>query len=142
MNPHAETAFVDKLRAMNEENAQIHSAGPSGALTSGERLPIWQTPLSLIESFARRAKKGNDKGYPIHNWRSGLGDHLFLRDRGNHAATHLLRLLNGDLSVDDAQGNVDALVFFMGVLNEALRLHPEAVAQAFYAEARDEKVAK
>lgn len=118
----------------------IHTTGSSKALSSGHVLPMWQVPLSLLESVARRMKKGNDKGYPIHNWRSGLDDLAFLRDRASHAAYHLMYLLNGDHSVDDAQGNVDALTWFCAMINEAIRLHPEVVEKAFYSEARGEIV--
>jgi hypothetical protein len=123
-----------------EEAREIHGVGTSKALSSGNVLPLWQVPLSLMESAARRYQKGNDKGYPIHNWRSGLGDPAFLRDRANHAAIHLMRLLNGDVSVDDFQGNADALTWFCAMINEAIRLQPEAVAKAFYAESRGEKL--
>ncbi len=123
----------------NEESRGIKEVGKSKALSSGSVPSIWQVPLSLLESAARRMQKGNDKGYPIHNWRSGLDDPAFLRDRANHAATHLMRLLNGDNSVDDAQGNADALTWACCLINEALRLHPEVVKKAFYSEARGEK---
>lgn len=123
-----------------EESRDIVAVGTSKALTSGSLPPLWQVPLSLLEAAARRYGKGNDKGYPIHNWRGGLDDAAFLRDRANHAATHFYRLLNGDNSVDDAQGNVDALIWFGSLACEALRLHPDTWAAAFYAEARNEKL--
>ena len=123
-----------------EENRGIHSVGESKALTSGFVPPLWQVPASLMAAAARRFYKGNEKGYPIHNWRGGLGDSAFLRDRANHAAVHLMRLLNGDTSVDDAQGNADALTWFCAMINEAIRLHPEAVAAAFYNEPREERI--
>ena len=116
------------------------AVGSSKALSSGQVLPMWQVPLSLMEAAARRYLKGNEKGYPIHNWRSGLGDPLFIRDRANHAMVHMARLLNGDTSVDDLQGNVDAVVWFAAMMCEALRLYPETVKQAFYNEPRGEKL--
>lgn len=126
-----------------DKPAHIHPAGPSGALSSGDVPPLWQCPLSLIESFGRRALRGNLKGYDIHNWRSGLSDGIFLRDRAGHALRHLMMLLNGsgaDDEVDPVQGNIDALTFFCGLINEAYRLDPEAVKLAFYAEPRGEKM--
>jgi hypothetical protein len=128
------TTHVDQIEPA------IHAVGENKALSSGHLPPNWQVPESLIASCARRVKKGNDKGYPIHNWRSGLDDALFLRDRSNHAVRHLLHLVNGNMSIDDAQGNVDALSWFCAMINEALRLHPETVAKAFYSEPRQEVV--
>lgn len=124
---------------VQDDPQSAHGTGKSGALSSGHVLPHWEVPLSLDESAARRMDKGheNDK-YPIHNWRSGLGDVAFLRDRAGHAKVHLVRFLNGDNTVDDAQGNVDALTWFCAMINEALRLHPDTVAKAFYAEPRGE----
>jgi len=119
---------------------RIHETGKSGALSSGHVPAMWQVPLSLTLSCARRMTKGNDKGYSIHNWRKGLGDVNFIRDRANHALQHLIMLMNGDMTIDDAQGNSDGLSWFVAMINEALRLHPEAVAAAFYSESRDEKV--
>jgi len=124
----------------DEEERTIKAVGTSRALTSGEVPPMWQVPLSLLAAAARRYQKGNDKGYPIHNWRSGLDDPAFLRDRSNHAAIHLMRLLNGDNSVDDAQGNVDALTWFCAMANEAIRLHPDVWGKAFYIESRGESI--
>src|SRR6266478_2826188 len=63
---------------------RIHETGKSGALSSGHIVPIWQVPFSLILSCARRMLKGNEKNYSIHNWRKGLDDIKFLRDRLNH----------------------------------------------------------
>ena len=122
-----------------EDEREVRTAGASGALTSGRLPAVWQVPVSLVESAARRMQKGMDKGYPIHNWRSGLRDAAFLRDRANHAAVHLMRLLNGDNSVDDAQGNIDALSWFCAMANEAVKLYPDVWANAFYAESRGEK---
>lgn len=123
-----------------EESRDIVPVGSSRALSSGAVLPLWQVPLSLLEAAARRYAKGNEKGYPIHNWRSGLDDAVFLRDRANHAMTHFMRLLNGDTSVDDAQGNVDAIAWFCGLACESLRLAPETWDAAFYNSPRGERV--
>lgn len=117
---------------------EVHSVN-GGALSSGHMPPMWQVPLSLNKSAARRMEKGNDKGYPIHNWRSGIHDPLFIRDRYNHALQHLQMLGNGDMSIDDAQGNADGVTWFCAMINEALRLYPGAVHAAFYAEPRQEK---
>lgn len=118
----------------------IHTVGKGKALSSGERPAYWQVPESFLAAAARRMQKGNDKGYPIHNWRSGLDDVEFLRDRANHAVRHLLHFLNGNVIVDDAQGNIDALSWFCAMINEALRLHPDVVEKAFYSEPRGEKL--
>lgn len=123
-----------------KEDETVRAVGASGALTSGNVAGIWKVPVSLLESAARRMDKGTDKGYPIHNWRGGLDDPAFLRDRFNHAATHLMRLGNGDNSLDNAQGNLDALTWFCAMLNEAIRLHPDVVEKTFYSDARGEVV--
>lgn len=107
-------------------------------------MPFDQMPLSLAESYARRAREGNipKEGrtpYPIHNWRKGLDDHLFIRDRFNHFLKHAMKLGNGIVDEeDDTQGNADAIAWFAGFINEAIRLHPEAVKKAFYSECREE----
>lgn len=121
------------------------AVGESGALSSGKAPSFWQMPLSLAESFARRADEGNmpkegREPYPIHNWRTGLSDPKFIRDRYNHFIKHAFKLGNGVIDEeDDTQGNIDAVAWFAGFINEAQRLHPEAVAQAFYSECRGEK---
>ena len=130
---------VEAVRIAEEER-EVRSVGRRGALTSRAVLPFWQVPLSLLESVARRYAKGNGKGYPIHNWRIGLDDPAFLRDRANHAAVHFMRLLNGHNEVDDAQGNLDAVGWWCAMANEALRLYPEVWAATFYAESREERV--
>ena len=121
---------------------RIVAVGKSKALSSGSALPLWQVPHSLREAAARRMLKGNEKGYPIHNWRGGLDDVEFLRDRYNHASKHMDMIGNGDFTIDDAEGNADAVVWFMCVYLEALRLHPTVVQAAFYNSPRNEKIGK
>ena len=123
----------------------VHSVGVSGALSSGKALPYWQMPLSLAESYARRALDGNapKEGrtpHPIHNWRGGLNDAKFIRDRYNHCVKHVLKLGNGITDEeDDVQGNIDAITWFAGFINEAQRIYPDAVKEAFYNECRGEQ---
>lgn len=119
---------------------RTYAPGKSGALSSGDYVPHWEVPGSLDESAARRMAKGHKNGkYPIHNWRSGLDDIAFLRNRATNAKRHLNRFLNGSMEGDDdAQGNIDGLTWFCAVMNEALRLHSDTVALAFYGESRGE----
>lgn len=125
----------DPLDELND----IKPAGTSGALTSGDVAPIWEVPVSALDAIARRMGKGHK--YPLFNWRMGLDDIAFLRDRTNHTARHLLLFSNGSTQGDDsAQGNVDAVAWWVAMMSEALRLYPETVAKAFYAEARGEKI--
>ena len=135
--------FYERLHM--KKGQETVSVGDSGALSSGKSLPFWQAPLSLMESYARRALEGtlpkeNREPYPIHNWRTGLNDPLFIRDRYNHFIKHAMKLGNGiEDSEDNVQGNIDAITWFAGFINEAVRLHPEAVADAFYSDPRGEK---
>jgi len=97
-----------------------------------------------MESYARRALEGNlpkegRKPYPIHNWRKGLSDPLFIRDRFNHALKHMIKIGNGiEDDEDNTQENIDAISWWAGFINEAQRLYPEAVKSAFYSECREE----
>lgn len=122
----------------------VHSVGASGALSSGKALPFWQMPLSLAESYARRALEGalpkeGREPYPIHNWRKGLSDPVFIRDRFDHFLKHAIKLGNGITDAEDGvQGNADAIAWFAGFINEAIRLYPDAVKEAFYNECRGE----
>lgn len=123
----------------------VVSVGKSGALSSGKPLPIWQMPMSLVLSYARRALEGilpkeGRTPYPIHNWRKGLNDPKFIRDRYYHFMVHSLKLGNGVTDEEDTiQGNIDAITWFAGFINEVERLHPEALQEAFYSECRGEQ---
>lgn len=121
-----------------DNQAEIKPVGASGALSSGDVLPIWEVPVSAMEAVARRMGKGHK--YPLFNWRKGLGDVAFMRDRTNHAMKHFMMFANGSTEGDDTpQGNVDAVAWWVAFMSEAIRLYPDIVKAAFYAESRDEK---
>ena len=118
------------------EKDKIKNVGTSGAQSSGFYLPFEQVPWSLIESAARRIAKGQEKGYEVFNWKKGLNDPEFLRDRFRHFLNHVNAVVEGIVDHDDLRGNADAMTWFMMLLNEAIKVYPDAVHKAFYHEER------
>lgn len=123
------------------------SPGKSGALTSGNGMLafIWQTPLSFLDSLARRVERGakpkDEKDpYPIFNWRQGLSDPKFIRARFGNFVRHAFKVANCTEDDEDGmQDNIDACTWFCMFINEANRVAPEAVREAFYSEPRGER---
>lgn len=100
------------------------------ALSSGKYLPYEEIPRSLNDAVARRLQGGQDKGYPALNWRQGLNDPVWLRERWRHFRNHVMDVEEGIVTEDGLQGNGDAMAWFVMVFVEAVKLHPEAVAEA------------
>ena len=112
---------------------------PSGAKTSDNLPPFWEMPLAAMEAYARRLKVGHR--YGIMNWRKGLSDVEFVRDRMNHLIKHLMMVANGIEEGDNTTpSNIDAVVWGAGFLAEVQAKHPETIKKAFYSECRYEKV--
>lgn len=120
---------------VKEDGVSKVEVGASKATSSHEALPFWQVPLSIEESIARRIKKSQHETF---NWRRGLGDVEFIRDRAGHALEHLKALTMGKFDEEDKthQDHIDALSWFCMFINEAMRLHPGKVIEAFYSEWR------
>lgn len=118
----------------------VVQVGASGALSSHHALPHWQVPLSLSESMARRI---NSK-YPVFNWRKGLDDVVFIRERADHALTHFKKLTMGHCDMEDPElrDHIDAVTWFCGFINEVARLCPKKLDEAFYSESRGEEMKK
>lgn len=126
-------AGADYCEEHGAKMLEVKPVGTTGAMSSGSYLPYEQVPRSLTDAAARRLKKGQDKGYEVFNWRKGLSDPEFIRDRFRHFKNHIEDLVNDTDTEDDMQGNVDAMAWFVMLLCEADK---DAVAKAFYHELR------
>lgn len=88
---------------------------------SSEVLPYDLVPPVLFEEVARRFALGLKK-YGRDNWRKGLADPDYLRDRANHAMQHLLNYMhNLNNGEDFAIENLAAVGWAVAVLLEAER---------------------
>ena len=86
----------------------------SGAKRSEKVLPWWMIPWDALEVIVKRFKKGQDKGYGVHNWKRamGTGDLEFIRQLYDHTQRHLAQfiLLAGKWDVDgENEGPLDHL---------------------------------
>lgn len=91
---------------------------PSGAASSSA--PRYDlVPRALLEAVATRFEAGARK-YGENQWRKGLRDPQFLRERANHALQHLLNYIHGtDNGEDTAVDNLGAVGWAVAVLLEA-----------------------
>lgn len=139
---HGAIVFSEE-QVVNSQPSDVKMIGK--AATSGvARHRLWRVAaLPLMEGIDRRMEKADAKpngGYAIHNWKEGLDDITFLRDRVGHTLVHLLRLMSGSVDGDDSvQGNSDALSWGAMFIAEAVANHKEAFEKAFYTEPRGEK---
>lgn len=79
-------------------------------------------PRVLLDAVERRFALGAKK-YGDNQWRAGLRDPEFLRERANHALTHLLNYIYGtDNGEDSPEDNLAAVGWAVAVLLEAARL--------------------
>lgn len=82
-------------------------------------------PPILLEQVAKRFEAGAVK-YGPENWRKGLADTEYLRDRANHALQHLLNYIHGiDNGGDGPTENLAAVGWAVAVLLEAERQKSE-----------------
>lgn len=140
---HTAVRITEIPPVVNIQSGDVKMIGK--AATSGvARHRLWRVAaLPLMEGIDRRMEKADNKpdgGYAIHNWKEGLDDVTFLRDRVGHTLVHLLRLMGGSVDGDDSvQGNSDALSWGAMFIAETVANHKEAWEKAFYAEPRGEK---
>ena len=84
-------------------------------------------PRVLLDAVERRFALGAKK-YGDNQWRAGLHDPEFLRERANHALTHLLNYIYGtDNGEDSPEDNLAAVGWAVAVLLEAARLRSYGV---------------
>lgn len=102
----------------------------SGAKSSGRALPYDAIPFSLDNAVARRLELGMMK-YTRDNWKLGLDEPEYIRDRVNHLYRHLRLIQTGDESEESLEANVDAVAWGAMFLAEAATEHNLAFRQAF-----------
>jgi hypothetical protein len=86
-----------------------------------ERAPHFSSiPYSFLEALGKRYTLGDDR-YGRDNWRNGLSDIEFLRERANHLAWHVLRYLSGEFGEDTEEENLAAAAWGCATLIEAKR---------------------
>lgn len=135
----AQNAFNERVEQLSKLGATNPSDPKtifkSGAESSGTTLPFDAISPSQPISTARRIQRGLVKGYPRDNWKRGLGEVEYIRERVCHGFEHFLRLMDGSKDGDDnIQGNIDAINWCGMFMAEAYRSHPDVFRAAFDAE--------
>lgn len=111
-------------------NLQSITQFNSGAKSSGSVLPFDLIPASLEEAAARRLGLGAAK-YARHNWKKGLDDVAYVRERLNHMYQHFKNVLTGtETTEDDLTANIDAVVWGAMFLAEAAKNHLPTLRKA------------
>jgi hypothetical protein len=78
----------------------------SGAKSTEVKPRYDLVPIESITYIAERLGFGAER-HGEHNWRQGVNDPVFIRDRKNHAIEHLLAYVSGQTSKPDKTGKVD-----------------------------------
>lgn len=114
-----------KRNVANEKNAVVISR--SGAKSSHEALYYHLIAPETIRRLALRMTEGSKK-YGSVQWRRGLNDAEYVRDRFNHLWEHVLKLQQYGQAKDD---NLGAMLWAINCLIEAERLCPKAFKSVF-----------
>lgn len=112
-------------RNVEKEETKLQT-GKSGALSSKKSLYYNDIPPELLRRIALRYTVGHVK-YSDDitmnlNWREGLDDEFYVRDRFNHLWEHLVDFSENGNKNDD---NLGAIAWCCGFLMEVERIHPK-----------------
>lgn len=117
-----------EIGILTDENATRISQKtfPSGAKSSKENPRYDLIPMEADLCLADRLQKGIDSGYAKDNWRKGLSDPDFLRDRQNHMEQHFKDFKAGNFTEDDEWGHIGAIMWWC--MLQAVRIKANAAA--------------
>lgn len=93
----------------------------SGATSSTEKPRFDLIPVAALRRLAERFGYGATK-HGDHNYKQGVNDPQFIRDRQNHLIEHAVKYANGDRSTD----HLGAVMCNAAMLAELERLATEA----------------
>lgn len=109
------------VRDVASETTKVQT-GNSKAVSSKEALYYHLISPSLIRRLALRKTVGGKK-YGQVQWRQGINDREYVRDRFNHLWEHLLKFMESGNTKDD---NIGGMVWALDCLSEVERLCPES----------------
>lgn len=110
------------MRKVEEENNKV-TIGKTSAASSHEAMYYHLAAPATIRRMVQRLTSGARK-YGSVNWRVGLNDAEYVRDRFNHLFEHMLKFMESGNTEDD---NIGAMLWSLNCLAEVERLAPEAL---------------
>lgn len=117
------------MRDVASEKTAV-TPGKSEALSSSQALYYDDVPSELYRRIALRHTVGHKKYSPQItqnlNWRVGLTDPFYIKDRLNHIFLHLIEFLDNG---DDNDDNLAGIVWNCGFLMEVERVAPKLLRQ-------------
>lgn len=106
-----------------ENETSLQTIGSSAASSSHEALYYHLISSSTLRRLAQRITSGAKK-YGQAEWRQGINDAEYVRDRFNHLFEHLLKFKEEGNEGDD---NIGAMLWALHCLDEVHRLCPDAL---------------